>query len=86
MTGYAAGDNMNFDQRIEKLKNGSDTAIWAANEIERLRETLDGIANADWRTWEELASPDEFVRWAKSRAQHALTHNAELRRKPPYEL
>jgi hypothetical protein len=68
---------MNFDQRIEKLKNGSDTAIWAANEIERLRETLEGIANADWRNWEELASPDEFVRWAKSRAQHALTHNAK---------
>jgi hypothetical protein len=70
-------ESMNFDQRIEKLKNGSDTAIWAANEIERLRETLEGIANADWRNWEELASPDEFVRWAKSRAQHALTHNAK---------
>lgn len=71
---------MNFDQRIEKLKNGSDTAIWAANEIEQLRETLEGIVNADWRNWEELASPDEFVRWAKSRAQHALTHNAKLSR------
>jgi hypothetical protein len=74
---------MNFDQRIEKLKNGSDTAIWAANEIEQLRETLEGIVNADWRNWEELASPDEFVRWAKSRAQHALTHNAELTGRGP---
>lgn len=72
---------MNLYQRIEKLKNGSDTAIWAANEIERLRETLEGIANADWRNWEELASPDEFVRWAKSRAKHALTHNAEHNRR-----
>jgi hypothetical protein len=27
----------------------------AANEIERLRETLQGIAEADWRKWEELA-------------------------------
>ena len=43
-----------------------------AAEIDRLRETLVGIANADWRKWEELASPEEFVRWAKSRANHAL--------------
>lgn len=41
-------------------------------EICRMRETLEGIANADWRKWEELASPEEFVRWAKSRATHAL--------------
>lgn len=44
----------------------------AADEIERMRETLHGIANADWRTWEELASPSEFVAWAKSRARHTL--------------
>jgi hypothetical protein len=41
-------------------------------EIERLRETLRGIVDADWRTWDELASPEEFVSWAKSRANHAL--------------
>lgn len=68
---------MTREQRIEKLKNGSDTAIWAAEEIERLRETLQGIADADWRKWEELADPNEFVRWAKSRANHALTYNAQ---------
>ena len=44
-------------------------------EIARLRETLQGIADADWRKWEELASPHEFVRWAKARALHALTPN-----------
>ena len=66
---------MTREKRIEKLKNGSDTAKWAAAEIEQLRETLEGILNADWRQWEELASPDEFVRWAKSRANQALTHN-----------
>jgi hypothetical protein len=27
---------MTRDERIRKLKNGSDTAIWAANEIEAL--------------------------------------------------
>lgn len=31
---------MNRDQRIYKLQNGSETAKWAANEIERLREDL----------------------------------------------
>lgn len=40
--------------------------------VEYMRETLQGIAEADWRRWEELASPDEFVRWAKARANHAL--------------
>lgn len=37
-----------------------------------LRETLKSILDADWTTWQELSSPEEFVRWAKSRAQHAL--------------
>lgn len=44
----------------------------------RLRETLQGIADADWRRWEELATPYAFVRWAKSRAAHALRPNASL--------
>ena len=34
-------------------------------------ETMEGIANSNWRKWEELASPEEFERWAKSRANHA---------------
>ncbi len=46
-------------------------------ELARLRETLQGIADADWRRWEELATPDEFVRWAKSRAAHALRAGAK---------
>lgn len=49
-------------------------------ELARLRETLQGIADADWRRWEELATPDEFVRWAKSRAAHALRPNTALSR------
>lgn len=36
-------------------------------------EILQGIVAADYRKWEELATPDEFVRWAKSRASHALS-------------
>ena len=34
-------------------------------------EALEGIANSNWRNWEELASPEEFERWAKSRANHS---------------
>lgn len=41
-------------------------------ENRRLREVLQSIVDADWRKWHELASPEEFVRWAKSRANHAL--------------
>lgn len=41
--------------------------------VEFMRDTLRGISEADWRNWEELASPDEFVRWAKHRANHALS-------------
>lgn len=37
-----------------------------------LRATLRGIVEADWRKWEELAHAEEFVRWAKNRAAHAL--------------
>ena len=33
-------------------------------------QTAEGIANANWREWHELASPDEFERWVKSRANH----------------
>ena len=46
-------------------------------ENRKLRETLQSIVDADWRKWQELASPEEFVRWAKARANHALvTPNA----------
>ncbi len=45
-------------------------------------ETLEMIVAADWRKWEELASPDEFVRWAKSRAAYALE---KINTAPPAE-
>lgn len=48
-------------------------AMALLEENKTLRETLQGIANADWRKWdEEMRSPGEFVKWAKSRAQHTL--------------
>ena len=45
----------------------------AADQIERMRVTLQGIAEANWRTWDELASPHEFVSWAQNLARHALS-------------
>jgi len=44
--------------------------------IATMHEALHGIVTADWREWQELASAEEFVRWAKSRALHALMPNA----------
>ena len=41
--------------------------------LDLMKETLEIIVAADWRKWEELSSPDEFVRWSKSRANHALS-------------
>ena len=40
---------------------------------DELMETLQGIVDANWRAWQELASPDEFVIWAKRRAAHAIS-------------
>ncbi len=37
-----------------------------------LVETLQGIVDSNWRAWAELGSPEEFERWAKSRANHAI--------------
>jgi len=31
-------------------------------------ETLDNMVKVDWREWDEFASAEDFVRWAKSRA------------------
>lgn len=42
-----------------------------------LREALVGIAKANWREWcLEMAAPEQFVAWAKSRANHALKSTA----------
>ena len=73
------------EQRIAELRalrgSGMTSAVgeytpdelWEAlDDVERLRATLRGIVEADYRKWWELAHPEEFVRWAKSRAAHAL--------------
>ena len=35
-----------------------------------IQSQFESMAVADWRKWEELASPEEFERWVKSRAAH----------------
>jgi len=63
------------------LKIDIEAALVADNM--RMRETLQAIVDADWRKWQELASPEEFVRWAKARANHALLPpNVEVRGRP----
>ena len=45
--------------------------------VEAMRETLQLIANANPRNWQELAEPmGEFERWSKARALQALASHA----------
>ena len=57
---------------LGKCSAGWESGTKAIAENLLLRATLRGIVEADWRKWEELAHAEEFVRWAKSRAAHAL--------------
>ena len=34
-------------------------------------EWMETIVNSNWRNWGELASPEEFERWVKTRANHS---------------
>lgn len=52
--------------------------------MQQALETAEGIANADWRKWEELASPAEFERWAKSRANFMATALREALAQPDH--
>jgi hypothetical protein len=40
---------------------------------ENLTATLRAIRDANYREWEELATPDEFVKWAQSIARAAVS-------------
>jgi hypothetical protein len=65
--GHAVWVGLKLIHEVEALRAEND----------RMRETLQGILDSDWRKWEELASPEEFVRWAKARAKHALTPHGD---------
>ena len=63
-----------------KLAEKVDEAAAELRRLDALNAELVGVLNAievqcenirksDWRQWEELASPEEFEGWAKSRAR-----------------
>lgn len=59
---------------IEEYRAVAAVALATAQEeARRFRQELQNIASADWREWDSpYNTPDEFVVWAKSRANHAL--------------
>lgn len=65
------------EQRALLVGLVADDKVWQREadrlraESDRLRETLRGIRDANWREWDN-ASADEFVAWAQSRARHVL--------------
>ena len=52
-------DHDKIDRKTgQHWRENSSLEVWfpfSAEELERLRETLQGIADADWRNWKELA-------------------------------
>ena len=53
--------------------------------IEMALETMEGIVNSNWRKWEELASPEDFERWVKSRANHCAEAIRQVLAQPEQE-
>lgn len=51
---------MTRDERIYKLKNGSDTAIWAANEIEKMEAAIALAYGYLWLVNNEPGTPRQF--------------------------
>jgi hypothetical protein len=51
-----------------QLLRADERAAALAKALGSAKVTLDGIAAADWKAWEELGTIEEFETWAKSRA------------------
>jgi hypothetical protein len=62
--------------RLGPCNDAADRIEQLEREKAEMLETLQGIRDANWRDWEELASPHEFVRWAQARANQAVTRYA----------
>jgi len=54
---------MNRDQRMHKLKSGSETAIWAANEIARLELELEHLRELAKPAIRLMRATGEFSGW-----------------------
>ncbi len=51
---------MTREERVYKLKNGSDTAIWAANEIEKMEHAMALAYGYLWFVNNEPGTPRQF--------------------------
>ena len=40
--------------------------------LSEIRVSMTAIVDSDWRTWQDLASPEEFEQWVKRRANHMM--------------
>jgi hypothetical protein len=65
-------------QALAKLIRKNDELSEARKVAEMMEETLEGIAKANYREWDELAEPEEFVKWAQSRARNAINAPREV--------
>ena len=48
-------------------------------------EWMETIVNSNWRNWGELASPEEFERWVKIRANHSAVVLRQALEQPEQE-
>jgi hypothetical protein len=55
------------DEAAQRVLSQRDELLAA---LKVLQDQCEMMESANWRKWEELASPEEFERWVKSRAAH----------------
>lgn len=66
-TAWIEGGAADILEHAKSLKSQRDELLGA---LTVLKAQCELMAASDWRKWEELASPEEFERWVKSRAAH----------------
>ena len=69
------GDRGGLDAALDQASlRDHTTAVQQRDELlaalKMVQSQCESMVGADWRKWEELASPEEFERWVKSRASH----------------
>lgn len=71
-------DQENYKQRMADLNLiASASSLYMV--LEEAQQQFANMAVADWRTWGEDGSQEEFEGWVKSRARHMVTQiKAEL--------
>jgi len=67
---------------VHGLMTAADARLIAAapdllEALKKAEALCTSVFESNWRNWEELASPDEFERWAKRRCAHAAIYLKE---------